>query len=580
MPHERLSGERFRPTRWAGRARKVTVMMKGFVLAGLLTLLAVPAAADTYTVDRTDDTAAATGCSDATPNDCSLRGAIVKSNGHGGADTIVVHSGTYNLTLVGAAEDAAATGDLDVTGDLTLKGDGPATTIVDAAGLNDGVHSGDRAIHLDPLATGKLDITISGVTVRNATTSLIGFVFAWGAGILNGPASSGPADPLGSVVLLENVTLENNTSARDGGGVANFGTMAIAGSLIDGNHAESGGGIFVGDGASLEVTDSTVSNNGVGNGNGGGLMSGLFSVNPDVPAVTILRSTFNDNSAKSGGGIFQNRGAVTVVDSTISHNQASSNGFAGGGIAANAGLTIKSSTITLNTAVGGGGGLQGDASMSNSIVAGNSAAFGVDCNGTIASSTGYNLVQSTSGCTFSGVTTGNITGKPAMLAPLADNGGATMTHLPQSTSPAIDAGDPAGCTDGDDVTLAADQRGEPRSRDGDADGAARCDLGAVETQTCTGRPDKPKLLAPAEDGRVKATNAKFDWTDVACVRRYRILVRKDSSYGPVAAREQRLYTSEYTAGDLTPGDKYVWHVRVCNGAGCRKTTYSPFKVKN
>jgi hypothetical protein len=553
-------------------------MMKGFALVCLATLLATPAAADTYTVDRSDDTAAATGCVDGTPNDCSLRGAIIKANGHGGADTIVLHSGTYALTLVGAAEDAAATGDLDITGDLTLKGDGAGSTIIDAAGLNDGIHPGDRAVHVDPASTGKLNVTISGVTIQNATTSLIGFVYASGAGILNGAAAIGPKDPIGSAVLLMDVALKNNTSARDGGGVANFGAMAITDSLIDQNHAESGGGIFVGDLASLDLTDSTVSNNAAPSGNGGGIMSGVFSVDPDVPAVTVLRSTLNDNQAKNGGAIFQNRGAVTVVESTVSHNQATSNGFAGGGISSNAGVTIKSSTITLNTTIGGGGGIQGDTVATNTLVAGNSAAFGADCNGTLSSTAGYNLVQDTSGCTFAGVTTGDITGKPAVLAPLADNGGATMTHLPLSTSPAIDAGDPAGCTDGDDLALTVDQRGELRSSDGDADGAARCDLGAVEAATCTGKPAKPDLLAPAKNGQVQANSASFDWTDVACARRYRILVRKDSGTGPVAARQQRLLTSDYGATGLTPGAKYVWHVRACNQAGCRKTAYIPFHV--
>ena len=553
-------------------------MMKAFVLVCVATFLATPAAADTYTVDRTDDAAAATGCVDGTPNDCSLRGAIIKANGHGGADTIVLHSGTYALTVVGAAEDAAATGDLDITGDLTLKGDGAGSTIIDAAGLNDGVHPGDRALHVDPAGTGKLNVTISGVTIQNATTALIGFVYASGAGILNGPAAIGPSDPVGSAVVLVDVTLKNNTSARDGGGVANFGAMSITDSLIDQNHAENGGGIFVGDGSTLDLTDSTVSNNVAPSGGGGGIMSGVFSVDPDVPSVTVLRSTLNDNQAKTGGAIFQNRGAVTVVESTVSHNQATSNGFAGGGIYSNAAVTIKSSTITLNTTIGGGGGIQGDTFASNTIVANNSAAFGADCNGTLSSTAGYNLVQDTSSCTFTGVTTGDIKGKPAVLGPLADNGGATLTHLPLSTSPAIDAGDPAGCTDGDDLALTVDQRSGLRALDGDADGAARCDVGAVEAATCTGKPDKPDLLAPAKNGKVQANNASFDWTDVACVRRYRILVRQNSSTGPVAVRQQRLYTSDYTATGLTPGAKYVWHVRVCNQAGCRKTLYAPFQA--
>src|SRR3954468_21737047 len=89
----------------------------------LLFLLAVtaapPAYADIYDVDRTDDDATKTACTVAA-NDCSLRGAIIKANGHGGADVINLPSGTYTLTVAGTGEDAAATGDLDITDSVTI----------------------------------------------------------------------------------------------------------------------------------------------------------------------------------------------------------------------------------------------------------------------------------------------------------------------------------------------------------------------------------------------------------------------------------------------------------------------------
>ena len=54
----------------------------------------------------------------------------------------------------------------------------------------------------------------------------------------------------------------------------------------------------------------------------------------------------------------------------------------------------------------------------------------------------------------------------AQVGLLADNGGPTWTHALLAGSPAIDAGNPAGCTDAFSNLLLTDQRGEPRTLDG------------------------------------------------------------------------------------------------------------------
>jgi len=60
-----------------------------------------------------------------------------------------------------------------------------------------------------------------------------------------------------------------------------------------------------------------------------------------------------------------------------------------------------------------------------------------------------------------------------MLSALAGNGGPTWTHMPETGSPAIDSGDDTSCPD-------RDQIGSLRPWDGDGDGQAHCDRGAVE----------------------------------------------------------------------------------------------------
>ena len=70
----------------------------------------------TFKVNTTLDTVAVNlkNGKDATGH-ISLRSAIEAADAHGGANTIILPSGTFTLTIAGAGEDASATGDLDIT---------------------------------------------------------------------------------------------------------------------------------------------------------------------------------------------------------------------------------------------------------------------------------------------------------------------------------------------------------------------------------------------------------------------------------------------------------------------------------
>jgi CSLREA domain-containing protein len=100
---------------------------------------ALPAVAATFTVNSTADAVDANladgVCETATAGVCTLRAAIQQANASAGTDTIVLPAGTYTLTIAGAGEDAAVTGDLDVTGILTITGAGADTTIVEACAI-------------------------------------------------------------------------------------------------------------------------------------------------------------------------------------------------------------------------------------------------------------------------------------------------------------------------------------------------------------------------------------------------------------------------------------------------------------
>jgi hypothetical protein len=92
-------------------------------------------------------------------------------------------------------------------------------------------------------------------------------------------------------------------------------------------------------------------------------------------------------------------------------------------------------------------------------------------------SNGYNL-SSDNTCNFNGP--GDLNNTNPKLDPLRNNGGPTQTQALLAGSPAIDAGNASGCTNGTGHLLMTDQRGKPRPDKEDTGG---CDMGAYERQS-------------------------------------------------------------------------------------------------
>ena len=90
-------------------------------------------------------------------------------------------------------------------------------------------------------------------------------------------------------------------------------------------------------------------------------------------------------------------------------------------------------------------------------------------------SNGYNL-SSDNTCNFND--TGDLNNTDPKLGRLQNNGRPTQTQALLPGSPAIDAGNPSGCTDGHGHLT--DQRSQPRPDHEDSSG---CDMGAHECQT-------------------------------------------------------------------------------------------------
>ena len=296
------------------------------------------------------------------------------------------------------------------------------------------------------------------VTLTNSTISGNESKYGNGGGILTSSAN----------VTMTDSTVSTNTAYYGAGIYTRKGNVSLTDSTISANTSSYRGGAIQTIDGDISLIDSTISGNNAGSDGGG-----IHTYNG---GVSLIDSTISGNdAARGGGGVFSYSGDASLTNSTISGNTAAVNGggmyvksYGGGG-----GVTLTNSTIVNNTVTTGtGGGLYfeyapGAFNMVNTILANNT---GGDCETNIAftpDTDTNNLETSSSGdCGIAPISTAD----PDLNA-LADNGGPTLTHLPNVGSPVIDAGDNTNCGAG--LTITTDQRGGARN-----DGM--CDIGAVE----------------------------------------------------------------------------------------------------
>ncbi len=357
----------------------------------------------------------------------------------------------------------------------------PATACATIPGALSKATSGDSI----KVAVGTYTGTDTQVVLINKNIALSG---GWDAGFTSQTSTStidgqNARDGIwidnGILATVDHFTIENGTTLG-GVGINNNGTFTLTYSTIQNNPCGSG----VVNNGSMTIIRSTIqhiANQCTNTGNGGG----IFSYSSG--SLKLIDSTLSDNYAMQGGGIYAQGSETTILNSSIISNSAYSSGggvyIMGGGGTLN---TINNSTISLNrakTQSAGGiyfeNGYGGVLTLNNTIVAMNiSSGSGPDCLGVIGSG-GYNLISDTTDCTFNS-TTGDQLNVDPKLGPLQDNGGPTLTQWLYAGSPAIDGGNPAGCTDAQGNLLTTDQRGYTRPLDGDQDGSNICDIGAYE----------------------------------------------------------------------------------------------------
>ena len=304
-------------------------------------------------------------------------------------------------------------------------------------------------------------------------------------------------DTAGTFATPQTITLTGGEIAISKNLTIKGPSLAANKVTISGNNASR---IFnVSTGSGLTITNLTISG-----GQGVGFAGGILNNG----TLTVANSTLTGNNASTdGGAIATSASAVSLslINTTISGNTANGNG--GGVVVLGGTMSSINSTITNNKADndndsnGTGGGIAasaGTTTLKNTIVAGNFNEDGVtdsadDISGTVDASSSFNLIG-TGGA--GGLTNGGNNNQVGVASPglgaLADNGGPTQTHALLSTSPAIEAGSNANLpTDALDLdgdantaeTLPVDQRGPafPRVADSaDADVIQTVDIGAYE----------------------------------------------------------------------------------------------------
>lgn len=336
-----------------------------------------------------------------------------------------------------------------------------------------------------PAITGDLTITGPGAALLTVSRGIAGQIRIFdisGDVVMTGltvqdgyaPGMMPPGESGGGILVRTGASLDISdcviadceTFASTGGGIEVWGTLTMARCTISGCTGSSGGALTV-RGGTATVSDSTFT------GNSNGAVLAVSSL-----AATTLNLT---NCTISGNSNAQTRGAANAYDD-----------------GAPCTLTLVNCTVTGNstTETDGGGvaGINGSPviNLRNTIVAGNTSGNATDLSGTITSQ-GGNLIGNADNATITATTNDQFgtTALPvdAMLDALADYSGPTQTHRPQAGSPALNTALVAG-------SPTEDQRGVTRD--------ATPDKGAFELAPALGVTGGPLVFATTAVGATSA----------------------------------------------------------------------------
>ena len=291
-----------------------------------------------------------------------------------------------------------------------------------------------------------------------------------------------------SSLEIHSSTISGNRAENDGGGIAfngydkyetgqgEPGTLFVSNSTVSGNEAEEGGGI------SLKIRSNGFDFDDRTSGDSGTLPSG--------GAVDISNTTVASNNAEDfegGGGIYLTFNERTRAVARSATGVTSSD--------PNAIVLLSSTIVADNTAF--------DQAPSRSDTATGAVVSNDLATGSSSSDPAFKLKSSLVETTPDSIVIedpagSNIRNTDPALAPLANNGGVTLTHLPGNASPAIDAGIANGLTN--DQRKLARTVDRPVANNAFTDGT---DIGSVEVplDRVPDEPIVPPVVIPDEPTR-------------------------------------------------------------------------------
>ena len=235
-----------------------------------------------------------------TADDCSLREAVITSNDCEGTQTIRIPNGTYYLTIEGQNETESERGDLNLRDAVIIEG--LSNPVIDGSGI-DRVISINLPHTTDEAKLSNLTIRNGSGGPGAGIFNIQGELFLLDTEVRSNSSSSsgGGIYATSGALDIRRSTIAGNTADGDGGGmfVSTGASLHLYdNSVLEQNHTlegYSGGGLFNQSGMLSVIEDASLQGN-TSSGLGGGIYNdGLLSVS---------RSRIADNRTETlGGGI-------------------------------------------------------------------------------------------------------------------------------------------------------------------------------------------------------------------------------------------------------------------------------------